>query len=62
MSRCAVEVEVVLLNILAVIAFTVGQAEQTLLQDRVLAIPKRQRKTELLWSSEMPPMPSSPQR
>jgi len=44
----AVGVEVVLLYILAVIALTVGQAEQTLLQDRVPAVPQGEREAELL--------------
>ena len=35
-----VEVEVVLLDVLAVVAFTVGQAKQPFLEDRVLAIPQ----------------------
>jgi hypothetical protein len=34
--------------VLPVIAFAVGQAEQTLLEDRVLAVPERQGKAELL--------------
>ena len=42
-GRRAVEVEVVLLDVLAVVAFTVGQPEQPLLEDRILAVPQRQR-------------------
>ena len=38
----AVQVEVVLLDVLAVIAFGIGQPEQALLQDRINAVPQRQ--------------------
>jgi hypothetical protein len=38
-GRCVIEVKVVLLDILAVIAFAVGEAEQAFLQDRVAAVP-----------------------
>ena len=48
MRRRAVEVEVVLLHVLAVIALAVGQAEQALLEDRVLAVPEREREAEPL--------------
>ena len=41
MGRSAVEVKVVFLDILAVIAFAVGEAEQALLEDCVLAGPSR---------------------
>ena len=41
-GRRAVEVEVVLLDVLAVIALAVGQAEEALLEDRVLAVPQGQ--------------------
>ena len=46
--RRAVEVEVVLLDVLAVVALAVGQPEQPLLEDRVAAVPQRQREAELL--------------
>ena len=46
--RRAVEVEVVLLDVLAVVALAVGQAEQPLLEDRVLAVPEREREAEPL--------------
>ena len=42
MRRRAVEVEVVFLDVLAVIALAVGQAEQAFLEDRVLSIPQGQ--------------------
>jgi hypothetical protein len=40
MRRSAVDVEVVLLDILAVIALAVGEPEQTFLQDRVPLVPQ----------------------
>ena len=43
-----VEVEVVLLHILAVIAFAVGQSEEPLLENRILAVPQGQGKAEVL--------------
>ena len=43
-----VEVEVVLLHVLAVIALAVGEAEQALLEDRVLAVPERERQADPL--------------
>ena len=48
MRRRTVEVEVVLLDILAVIALAVGQAEQALLEDRVAAVPQREGKAQTL--------------
>ena len=47
--RRAVEIEVVLLHVLAVIPLAVGQTEQPLLKDRILAVPERQ--------SEAKPLP-----
>src|SRR5262249_8464309 len=46
--RRGVEIEVVLLHVLAVIALGVGHAETALLQDRIAAIPQRERETEAL--------------
>ena len=43
-----VQVEVILLHVLAVIALRAGEAEHPLLDDRVLAIPQRKRETQLL--------------
>ena len=43
---CRVEIVVTLLDVLAVIAFAVGQPEQALLEDRVPPIPQRERETE----------------
>ena len=48
MRRSAVEVEVILLHVLAVIALAVGQTEQALLEDGILAIPEREREAEPL--------------
>ena len=48
MRRRAVEIEVILLDIFAVVAFTVGQAEQALLDDRVIAVPQGKREAKLL--------------
>ena len=47
-GRRRVEVEVALLYVLAVVPFAVGQAEQPLLEDRILAVPERERETEKL--------------
>src|SRR5262249_44942130 len=47
-GRRRVEVEVVLLHILAGVPLAVGQSEQPLLEDGVLAVPQRQRETEEL--------------
>ena len=46
--RRRVEVEVVLLDVLAVVPLAVGEAEQALLQDRVPLVPERERETEAL--------------
>ena len=46
--RRAVEVEVVLLDVLAVVALAVGQSEQALLQDGVALVPERQREAQPL--------------
>ena len=47
--RRAVDVEVVFLDVLAVVRFAVGEPEQTLLEDRIPLVPQRQRKTEPLF-------------
>ena len=46
--RRAVEVEPVLLDVLAVVALAVGEAEHPLLEDRVGAVPQRQRQAQPL--------------
>jgi hypothetical protein len=48
MGRRTVEVEVILLDILTMVGFTVGQPEQAFLEDRILAIPQGQREAEAL--------------
>jgi hypothetical protein len=47
-GRRGIEVEVVLLHVLAVIRLAIAQAEEPLLEDRILAVPQRQRETEAL--------------
>ena len=47
-GRDVVDVEVVLLDVLAVVALGVGQAEQPLLEDRVPLVPQRQRQAQPL--------------
>ena len=44
----AVEVVVILLDVLAVVALLVGQAEESLLEERVAAVPDGQRQAEVL--------------
>lgn len=44
----AVEVEVVLLDVLAVVSLGVGEAEHPLLEDRVAAVPQREREAQPL--------------
>ena len=41
MGGRAVEVEVILLDVLAVIAFPVGETEQALLKNRIPPVPER---------------------
>ena len=47
-ARQALEVPPVLLGVLAVIALRAGEAEHPLLEDRVLAVPEREREAELV--------------
>src|SRR5262249_20851299 len=46
--RGRVEVPPLLLDVLAVVPLRAGQAERALLQDRVAAVPERERETEVL--------------
>src|SRR5262245_32538277 len=46
--RRAVEVEVVLLDVLAMVAFAVGEAEEPLLEDLVLPVPQREGEAQVL--------------
>src|SRR5262245_22407248 len=48
MRRRRIEVEVVLLHVLAVVAFGVGEPEEPLLEDRVASVPQRDGETQLL--------------
>ena len=41
-SGCAVEVEVVFLDVLAVVAFAIGEAEKPFFKDGIVAVPERQ--------------------
>ena len=47
-GRQVVDVEVVLLDVLAVVALGVGQAEEPLLEDRVVLVPQREREAQPL--------------
>src|SRR5262245_13048152 len=47
MGRRRVEVEVVLLHILAVISFGVGQSEQPFLENRIVVVPQREREAKV---------------
>src|SRR5262250_3688405 len=57
MGRRAVEVEVIFLDVLAVIPFAVGQSEQTLLEDGVPGVPQRQGEAEILLVVRDPAQP-----
>src|SRR5215469_11137988 len=48
MRRRAVYVEVILLYVFAMVAFAIRQSEKAFFEDWIVAIPKSQRKTELL--------------
>src|SRR5690349_19052428 len=48
MGRRIVEIEIVLLDVLAVIALAVRQPEKPFFQDRVALVPERDRQTEML--------------
>src|SRR5215469_2120737 len=48
MGRCAVEIEIIVLDVLAVIGLAVGETENPFLQDRVLAVPQRKREAQAL--------------
>ena len=49
MCRCAVEVEVIFFDVLAVVAFAVREPEEPLLEDRVFPVPESQRKAQVLF-------------
>jgi hypothetical protein len=44
----AVKVVVILFDVLAVVAFAVGEAEESFLEDRIVAIPEREAEAEAL--------------
>jgi hypothetical protein len=48
MRRCAVEIEVVLLDVLAVVALAVGETEEALLQNRIATVPQCDREAKPL--------------
>lgn len=48
MAGGGVEIEVILLHVLAVVALIAGQAERPLLEDRIAAIPQGEREAQLL--------------
>src|SRR5262249_16050496 len=48
MGRRAVEMEVILLDVLTMVGFAVGEPEQAFLEDRIPAIPQGQRKAQTL--------------
>jgi hypothetical protein len=47
-SGYAIEIIIIFLDVLAVITLGIGQAKQSLLEDRVLAVPQSERKAEPL--------------
>lgn len=54
MRGCVVEIEEVLLDVLAVVSFTIRQPEQPLLQDRILLVPERHGEAEVLVAIAKP--------
>jgi hypothetical protein len=48
MSRRAVQVVIIFLDVFAVIPLVIGQAERPLLENRVLAVPQGERKAQPL--------------
>ena len=48
MRRRAVEVEVIFFDVFAVVPFAIGEPEETFLEDRVFAVPERERKAQPL--------------
>jgi len=48
MRRCCIQVVIEFLDVLAVIAFAVGQAEQALLEDGISLVPQGERQAQLL--------------
>src|SRR5271157_867218 len=57
MGRRAVEIEVVLLDVLPMVALAVGEAEESFLEDRVLAVPERDGEAQQLLVIRQPGNP-----
>ena len=62
MRRHVVEVVVLLLDVFAVIAFVVVEPVEALFENRIGPVPKAGAKHRCWLSSQIPKMPSSPQR
>jgi len=60
-GRRRVEVEVVLLDVLAVVALAVGEAEEALLEDGILSVPEGQGKAQPLLVVGIPRQAVFPQ-
>ena len=48
MRRRTIKIEIVFFDVLAMIAFAIGQAEEPLLENRIFAIPEREGEAEQL--------------
>src|SRR5262245_29796339 len=48
MSRSGIEVEIIFLDILAMVTFRTRETEETFFEDRIVLVPQRQRKTDEL--------------
>src|SRR5262245_50281800 len=48
--RRRIEIEIIFLDVFAVIAFVAGEAEEALLENRVLAVPEGQREADILMA------------
>src|SRR4051812_34520167 len=57
MARRRIEIEIILLDVLAVIPFVSRQSEETLLENGVFAVPEGKRKTYVLMSVGNPAEP-----
>src|SRR5678816_2631356 len=54
MARQPIQIPPILLHILAMISLRTGKAEHALLQDRINAIPQRQRQTQIMMNIRQP--------
>jgi hypothetical protein len=50
MGRGGIEIEVVFLDVFAVVAFVAGEPKQALFEDRIFLIPERKRETDVLMT------------